>query len=880
MKTQIKTKTSLLLAIVFALACCVTTTFAMIGMTAKAVDGDIDVTDIIEIASGGVTGENNTYLEIKFGTYSLAPADTSQGTAYYPNDHAEVNGVDWMEYIFVNGRSSREIVEENKANSGTEKEYKGASSPMSLGWCYAPVLAYVNGSAISLQIMTAYVPYEQLEVALKPGFRWTNTAGQVLTTTQEIAYKFIVNYGWKNKYYHLSFTGADEEVSPIRVGHGDAIANLPPVPERAGYTGVWKIGDTVISPYTVWPHVGDNVATAHYVETVDVTESVTMASGGVTGDNNSYIEIKFAPYSLAPAVGERDVTAGAAFYPNDHAAVNNLDLMEYIFISGRSSREIIEENKANSGTDKEYKGTYGPMTNGWCYAPVLVYVSGSTVSLQIMTAFTPYEGLEIAFKPGFIWANTNGETLTTTKEIAYKVVGGVLINKYYELSFEGVDDSIRVCYGEAVGALPAVPEKEGYENGVWKIGETELSASTVWQFTENKTATAVYTPKQYTLSFSNDEEVISPITVTYDAAIGTLPAITERSGYIGVWKIDGDVITEDTVWKYTESKTASADYELLEFVLSFSNGSETIAPIDVTYGEPVTGLPAITERVGYTGKWQIDGTDIAEGFIWNYVVNKTAVAVYTANTYTLSFSNGSETISPVTVTYDEAIGTLPAITARAGYVGVWKIGETVITEDTVWNYTEAKTATAHYAAIEYTVTFDGENEIKVAYGEKISEPATPTKEPTVETEFEFDGWYLGEKKWDFAADVVEGDMNLVAKFNEVARKYTITFNVKGYKGFTLESVRVAYGSTFDLSNILDGKDTSGYTYTISVGGVEKLAILVEGDVTVDVTFTKVSGGKTGCGGSLSADTSVLFALAALGVALIGVAALKRKQEDK
>lgn len=64
----------------------------------------------------------------------------------------------------------------------------------------------------------------------------------------------------------------------------------------------------------------------------------------------------------------------------------------------------------------------------------------------------------------------------------------------------------------------------------------------------------------YTLSFTNEKEVIAPMDVTYGSAIGELPAITAKSGYTGVWKIDDITITAETTWQAHSDKTATAVY--------------------------------------------------------------------------------------------------------------------------------------------------------------------------------------------------------------------------------------------------------------------------------------------------------------------------------
>ena len=78
--------------------------------------------------------------------------------------------------------------------------------------------------------------------------------------------------------------------------------------------------------------------------------------------------------------------------------------------------------------------------------------------------------------------------------------------------------------------------------------------------------------------------------------------------------------------------------------------------------------------------------------------------------------------------------------------------------------------------VTYKVTFlNGDELIKtveVNAGETVSEPHTPTKEPTDSSTFVFDGWYNGEAKWDFN-NKVESDLTLNAKFEEIVNVYEV-----------------------------------------------------------------------------------------------------------
>lgn len=108
----------------------------------------------------------------------------------------------------------------------------------------------------------------------------------------------------------------------------------------------------------------------------------------------------------------------------------------------------------------------------------------------------------------------------------------------------------------------------------------------------------------------------------------------------------------------------------------------------------------------------------------------------------------------------------------------------------------------------FTVTFDSQGGSSVsvqtvAEGEKVTEPASPTKEGVV-----FGGWYTSTdytKAWDFSKNVITENITLYARW--ASKTFTVTFNTNG--GASIESQEVAEGGL--LANLpIPVKDGSAF----------------------------------------------------------------------
>ena len=321
------------------------------------------------------------------------------------------------------------------------------------------------------------------------------------------------------------------------------------------------------------------------------------------------------------------------------------------------------------------------------------------------------------------------------------------------------------------------------------------------------------------------------------------------------WNFETDTVRGDTtlVARFTDSareydvKFGEADAAKVAY------GSKLTAPTEEP-SETKEGYN-VTFDGWYNGdkKWDF-ANDVVTG-------NLTLVAKFneTVITYTAELTLGDGTKKDISYTVENRTEKLAEAKKLLG------------ADDDQYTYTNdlptelplenGKTYTETRTVNEYDVKFGEAAAAKVAYGSKLTRPADPTKDMTADKVYTFDGWYVGDTKWDFDADTVKGDVTLVAKFNETARKYAVTITFVGLEKDEVV-LQVEYNGTIDFSAYAE----DGYNMTVKNGENEIGELTVTGDANITVTYAKKpAASKKGCGGSVG---SIGVMLTALGFAAV------------
>lgn len=183
--------------------------------------------------------------------------------------------------------------------------------------------------------------------------------------------------------------------------------------------------------------------------------------------------------------------------------------------------------------------------------------------------------------------------------------------------------------------------------------------------TGSRTVYAQWTARSFTLSFNAaGGTAAASKTVTYGETIGTLPTTTRDRYALKMWTLDGNGITESTVWTKTSNATAVAEwYWLFGNVVDYFNlQSDALIPTMSTNGDNKQRI-----CVAHTGRYE-PGVGNTSGIWRNPSVTYVVAKNTTVNVTLGSAFAGGENLSGymiVSVTVETQVGQFPTVTVEA-----------------------------------------------------------------------------------------------------------------------------------------------------------------------------------------------------------------------
>ena len=331
--------------------------------------------------------------------------------------------------------------------------------------------------------------------------------------------------------------------------------------------------------------------------------------------------------------------------------------------------------------------------------------------------------------------------------------------------------------------VPETAPETSAETAPATSAETSASSVTTVPTEAKPDSTSAKTTAKTTANSSGT----SVSTVTAPLNTGTLPPYTGTTpSYTG---------SSGTTAPTSEStaETSATEPEKTVYTVSFMYNGELYSTELVEEGSKIGNIPEPPTRTGYTGKWYLGD----EEFTYDTPITSdiTVNAVYTAKTYTVTFTANAETDNAFTKSFEAAYGETviaPDVPAKTGYTGKWYIGDEEFTSAYV--ITSDITVTAKYTINTYTVTFIVDNKVltsvKAEYNTSIKEyvPAVPEKEGyrdgkwCLETDAEFD-----------PAMLITEDMTVTAVYTPM--EFTVTYVPSYDESVVLFEETLSFGET-------------------------------------------------------------------------------------
>lgn len=223
---------------------------------------------------------------------------------------------------------------------------------------------------------------------------------------------------------------------------------------------------------------------------------------------------------------------------------------------------------------------------------------------------------------------------------------------YVKISFfvDGrAHESFWVVKGGSLDEEPQVPDKEGMV-GVWSITEFD-------DLQTNLRVDAIYSSANCTVTFQVDDQIVETITLKKNASLTQIPQVPEREGYEGNWNFnDFTNIAQDI--------TVSAEYKLLEFIVSFMGAHGLHATRNASYGGSITNIPDLPSYPGkvLSARWKRQD-DLPLSF--NNI--KSNLVIYAEYYTTIKLVNSYLPSSTLTFDLNEIVNEPIGVGNRSGY---------------------------------------------------------------------------------------------------------------------------------------------------------------------------------------------------------------------
>ncbi len=308
-------------------------------------------------------------------------------------------------------------------------------------------------------------------------------------------------------------------------------------------------------------------------------------------------------------------------------------------------------------------------------------------------------------------------------------------------------------------------------------------------------ATACGSKNSHTVEFFVDGKLYDSVMVADGGYVEDVPEVPYKEDFIGEW-------SEKNFDEVTSDMKVFAIYTEAYYTVTFVADGEEVKKVKVRRNSHLTDIPAVPEKIGYTGRWSV--SDFAE-------INRsvTVEALYEETPAEIRFFDGDRHVYTRTIKAGSSLTDIPSVPA---YEGKNLSGRWVTIVDGVkkaFDFGSVTKSVNLYADYFVTVTLvdgeSGKNTIECEIDEKISSVDCGTKDG-----YCFGGWYLDE---NFTEKIT-----FPYGFSENTEIYCRWFSDYGDEGFTFADGKVVGydGDKTEITVPFRYVDGGGYTIVTAV----------------------------------------------------------------
>jgi uncharacterized repeat protein (TIGR02543 family) len=689
------------------------------------------------------------------------------------------------------------------------------------------------------------------------GWYTQSSGGSAIPSSYSPSASGTIYAQWTLNQYVITFnsnTGAYSDSSTSKTAtldyNSNALAQVPAVPTKTGHTllgwntsstastalGTYSVPASTATLYAVWSENS-------YVITFDAITNGGAFSTGNTDTQTVSVKFELDAISFAPSNPSK---SGETFIGWNTNANAGTALGSYTV--GAASATLYAIYVAGPVLFTVTFNGNSPTTGSPASSSAVQSTAGGSVPLSLVgtlekTHYT-FGGWNLTGNgtplPGTTYIPTSNVTLyaiwvPVKYTITYTVnpVGGGTVKTAAGSAASTITQSLDYLSDAAAVTATA---NTGYTFTGWADSASLGSSRTDAGVTGAITYTANFTKNTYSLTYTagtgGSITSGSASQSVEHGSNGSAVTVTPSTGYRFVKWSDESVSNSRTDSNVTQSLSVNAIFELLTFSVTYVVGSNGVltgsATQTVSYGSDGTSI-TVTANSGYTfSKWNEDDSTSRTRSELNVTANKTFTAIYTLNTYTITFdTNGGVYLDTtqsknVTLAFNvNALDNVPSVPTYTGYSLVgWATSSSAVSALATYPVpAESKTLYAVWSPNPvYTVTFNSNYGTATTRTQSSSSSVALASNAFTRDGYSFGGWSTasGDGKAivysDGATYAFSSDITIYAQWTaDAPTTYTITYATNNSDGGTAPANTTGNGSVTLRSN--SGNLTrSGYTF--------------------------------------------------------------------